>query len=462
MTTRPFKRIRYLERITAAGSLCMVFIAAVSSPVTTELFSSLGATELQFGLFSGIPLMMLAMIYVGAYWTNYMPKRKGWFMFLVIIGRLTYLPVALLPFLPIADGRTVVAAMIALIAIGSGTANLTIPMWFSWMGDLIPRRILNSYWGGRQRYLTLTLTLSALAVTALTLYGSHFPVRLMFAILVVIGCTAGVIDILLFRTIREPMNVTTQAHPVAVFMQPLRDRNYRSMVIFQCAFNGVSMMAAAFMLVYVLEEIALPLWQTSLLWCVPGLGMAMFSPQLGRLNDRYGHRPIIKICAALKPIVVLAFLFLTPSNAIVLLSIVLFFDSILNGGLQISANGFMLKMAPRENRSMFIAAMSALTGIAMGLGAILGGVFLEHTAGFHLTFAGRDWGHYHLLFALNLVLRLLCLPLANQIREPASARSRVVIAHIMGTWPMRAFTFPVGLYRRLRFAGDEDGEPPVG
>ena len=451
VSQRRFKRIRYLERISVAGSLCMVFIACVTSPVTTDIFRHLGASSFQFGLLNGLPLIMLAMQFAGAYWTNRMRTRKRWFMVLIILARLLYLPVAILPFLGGASREAVVAAMIALIALGSGIANLTIPMWYSWMSDLIPRRVLNSYWGNRQRSLTLTLTLAALAVTVLTFYGAAIPIDWLFLILVLVGCTAGTIDILLFRAIREPPNVTTDAHPWTVLMQPLRDRDYRSMVVFQCVFNGLSMMAAAFMLVYVLDVLRIPLWQASLVWCVPGLGMAVVSPFLGRLSDQYGHRPVMTLCVALKPVVALAFLLISARTAVAVLTPVLFVDAMLNAGLAISTNGYMLKKAPRANRSMFIAAMSALTGVSMGFGAILGGVFLQHTAGFELAFAGRVWGNFQLLFFINVILRVLCIPLARRVREPASAPSRVVMAHIMGTWPLRMLAFPVGFYRRMRF-----------
>ena len=41
----------------------------------------------------------------------------------------------------------------------------------------------------------------------------------------------------------------------------------------------------------------------------------------------------------------------------------------LNAGYFIAMNGYRLKMAPRENRPMFIAATLAFSGIAGGLAA---------------------------------------------------------------------------------------------
>ena len=456
--THPFRRIRYLERVTLSGALCMIFVGCVNSPVFTDVFRRVGATELHFGLLSGIPMAMLVMQFIGAYWTNRMRHRRGWFMTLVIASRLLYLPLAVLPFCTGASPGSVIIAMIAILSLSSALTQITLPMWLSWMGDLIPRRILSRYWGGRQRVLTLTLTGTSLLVTAIAFYGHAIAPRMIYLLLAAVGVTAGVLDILQFRHIREPPNLRMDAHPLHILMQPLRDKHYRAMVLFSVAFSGVSMLAAAFMQIYTLDVLQVPLWQTALLWCAPGLGAATVAPLWGRLADRFGSRPILRVCVALKPIIALVFLFVTPATAVPVLAVALLLDSMLNSGNEIATNGFMLKLAPRENRSMFIASITALSGMASAAGAITGGLVLSHTSTFHLALFGREWNHYQLLFLVSFLLRLPCIRLARRIHEPESARSRVVVSHLLGLWPLRMFVFPVGLYRRIRFPDEEDVE----
>lgn len=446
----PRRPVRHLSRITLAGSLCMVFIGCVLSPVITDIFRQLGATEVQFGLLAGLPMAMLFMQFIGATWTNRLRHRRTAFMTLNILARLLFLPIALLPCLPGLAPATVITAMIALIALYNALQNLTLPMWLSWMSDLIPRRILSRYWGGRQRYITLTTTLIALTVTALTFYGSELPLRPLFLGLSLLGVTAGVIDILLFRSVREPPNLRTNAHPLHTLLEPLRDRNYRSIVRFSVIWTGASMLAASFMLIYTLDVLKVPLWKTSLLWCMPGIGAAIVAPLWGRLVDRYGSRPILRVCVFCKPMIVVAFLLVTPDTAMLVLAPALLFDNMLNMGIEIAMNGFMLKLAPRENRGMFIAAISALSGLAGAVGAITGGIILRHTNDFHTLLFGREWNHYQLLFLTSLLLRLPCNVLARRIREPASAPSRMVLNHLLTLWPLRVLAFPVSLYRRLR------------
>lgn len=427
----------------------MVFVGCVFSPVTTDIFRHLGATELQFGLLAGIPMATLFMQFLGAYWANRSHHRRPIFITLVIGARLLFLPIAVLPFLTGLPPGAAVAAMIALIVIASAIQNLTTPMWLSWMSDLIPRRILSHYWGVRQRYLTLTATLTALTVTAITFYGSELPLLPLFLGLSVLGVAAGVIDIWLFRTVHEPPNVRTDAHLLQTLLAPLRDRNYRSFVRFSVVWTAVSMLAAPFMQLYTLDVLKVPLWKTALLWCMPGIGAAMVAPLWGRVVDRFGSRPLLRVCVFLKPATVLVFLLVTPELAMPVLAVALLLDNMLNMGIEIATNGVMLKLAPRENRPMFIAAIAALSGLAGAAGAIAGGVILRHTNSVHFDLFDRTWNHYQLLFLASFLLRLPCNLLVKRIHEPDSAPSRMVLNHLMEIWPLRVFAYPVELYRKL-------------
>lgn len=429
----------------------MVYTPCVTSAVTTDFFRSLGATAFHFGLLSGLPMLLIALQFVGAHWTNHMHHRRPWFMILVITGRLVYLPVALLPFLTDWPPAKLLTTQIALIALGGALQTVTYPMWLSWMSDLIPRRIFSSYWGARQRYLTLTMTATTLAISAFT-YLTHgmIPVPLLFLILVVIGVAAGTADILLFSRVREPPNTRTPDHPWKTLRAPLHDANYRKLVRFLCLFYGVSMLAAPFMQIYTLEVLRVPLWLTALMWCTPGLGAAVVSPLWGRVADRFGNRPILRLCVFLKPGIALTFLLVTPGTAVPVLCVALFLDNMLNAGIELATNSYTLKMAPRANRAMFIAATSAVTGLACGTGAILGGWLLKHCTGFTWQALGREWNHYQLIFLISFVLRIFCIPLPARIHEPASAPSRTVFNHLLSLLPLNVLDLPAGLYRRFR------------
>ena len=341
--------------------------------------------------------------------------------------------------------------LLLLTAVQGALANFMVPLWFSWMGDLIPQRILGRYWGNRLRSMTAVWTVASLLVGAVTYFGAALPARVLFAILVAPGTLTGVLDIVLFLRVREPENVLSGDQDILrLLLEPVRHPEYRSLVVMVCAFSGAAMLAAAFMYVFCLDTLQMPVWKVQITWCTVGLGSVVVARTWGFIADRHGHRPIIVLCVLFKPFVCVAFLLSTPGNAMVLLGVVFFFDSILNAGYEIAVNGYMLKMAPRENRSMFIASIMALAGLAGGLGAVLGGLFLENTQAFSVVLGGRSYGNYHLLFAISFLLRALCIPLAVRIREPRSATTLTVAGYLRGVWPLRMFLFPIGLYRRVR------------
>ena len=93
------------------GFFGSLYSVGVNSPAATDFFRELGASEFQFGLISGLPLMMIFMQFVGAAVLNRVPRRKPIFVGLSLAYRLLYLGVAFLPegeFAPhIEDGRLV-------------------------------------------------------------------------------------------------------------------------------------------------------------------------------------------------------------------------------------------------------------------------------------------------------------------------------------------------------------------
>ncbi len=441
---------RSLRLISVAGCLSMVYTAGTTSPAFVQFMRDLGATDAHFGLLGGIPMVMLAMQFLGAVITNRIPRRKPLFMVLLILGRFLYVPLAVVPAVfPALRGSSGVAYVLLLMAISGALMNITGPLWLSWMADLIPRRVLNSYWGQRQRWMYITWTVSFLVVAAFVSFV-RLPIIVTFPVLATVAAVAGILDIVLFFWVQEPPNVVMRGRPIMeTVLAPLRSAGYRPFVIYSCAWSACVMFGAAFMQLHALKGLGLTVWQTTLLWCASGVGIALVSARWGKLADRYGQRPILTVCIGMKSAIVLVFLLVTPRSALWVLPITLFVDSFWNAGLMVAANGYMLKIAPQQNRSMFIAAISGLAGICGGLGAMAGGGFLKAASAFELEAAGRLWTNYHLLFLVSVFMRLGCIALARRVREPSAVRSEKLLHVLLGAWPMRFLMFPVGMYRRL-------------
>ena len=426
----------------------MVYLVCVDNPLATEFYRELGASDFHFGLLGGLPIITLCLQFFGALMSNMLRRRKPLFMSLIIAGRLLYVPLSLLPlFFPETSGNVLLAYMIFLVGMSSALANATGPLFFSWMADLIPKKMLNRYWGVRQGWLHFFWA-SSFIVVIIYSYAVDLPTRISYPLIAIPGVVAGVVDILFFIGAREPQNTIVSDTPIMdVFLEPLRHKEYRSFLIYSCFFAASTMCAAAFMQIYVLKEMRLPVWQTSLIWSMLGFAAWLSSKKWGMMADRFGQKPIIVFCTVLKPVVVLVFVFLTPTNTLWLLPGFFVIDNLWNSGIMISCNGYMLKISPKRNRSMFIASMVALSGVSGGLAAIAAGLFLDLIPEVNYLFCGIPWTNYRILFMLSFFFRVGCIFLALRIKEPSSSSTLSVLNDIRGSWPWRVIRFPVGLYK---------------
>jgi len=434
-----------LTLVTFGGSLCMVYLACVNSPIFIAFMLDLGATEFHIGLVNGLPLFMLLLQFVGAVMANRMTRRKPAFILLIIAGRLIYLPIALLPLFA-GGSKYIVEIIVVLVALSSGVANVIGPAWFSWMADIVPRPILNRYWASRHRVLQLTWLVCSLLVGWFA-WATDFDSRMTFLILAAVGVTAGVIDILLFIWVREPPNHIVKGESIArILADPFKSSDFRSFLVFQCVWSFTAMFGAAFMQLHAMKWLGLGEGLVTLIWCAMIMN-ALSAPYWGRLADRHGHRSILAICTSMKPLVVVMFLLVTPRLACTVLPIGMFIDGIWNAGLFVATNGYMMKISPRRNRSVFVASITGLSGIFGGLGAVCGGAFLRSIADFHLVWLDREWCNFHVLFAMDIIMRIGCAFLVYHVKEPESTEHDEVLTEVRGFWPMRYLLFPVGFYR---------------
>jgi hypothetical protein len=102
----------------------------------------------------------------------------------------------------------------------------------------------------------------------------------------------------------------------------------------------------------------------------------------------------------------------------------------LNAGINIGSSGFMLKHSPRENRTMFVAAGTALAGLIGGVTAIAAGLSLKYLGTWSLHYAGYTFVGFHVLFGLSLAFRLLGVHLARALVEPESTPTRVMLRRL--------------------------------
>ncbi len=150
--------------------------------------------------------------------------------------------------------------------------------------------------------------------------------------------------------------------------------------------------------------------------------------------DTYGYRPNFELLAMGKCLAPVSFTVASffPNHAAMILSVTMFFDGMLNGGVMLSIQGMLMRSTPRQNRTMYIAAANFISiGIMAGLAPIFAGCLIDFLnarwswdgLGIHVT-------GYHVVFMMSAVLRFLAYPLAKRVWEPRAVPLKVMIKQI--------------------------------
>ena len=277
---------------------------------------------------------------------------------------------------PQVDGAVWVWMLIGLTALNHGLLHFGTPLWLSWMGDYLPHKGLNHFWGVRHSSQQWTAALALLAnALCFVRSGADVP-RRPSPTIIVLGVVLGVTDILLFTRIEEPPMRRVAG---ATSRRP-RPGRFASAIIVGSSSTRAS---GTWRRWSARRSSACTCWNTwawtcfdvLMLWTISWVGGRAVQSRWANWAERFGQRPVLILCTAFKSINMFGLLLCPadPTIAFYLLAPIFMIDAFLNAGIAIANNGFMIKNSPRENRTMFVAAGAGFAGIVGGAASIAAG-----------------------------------------------------------------------------------------
>jgi hypothetical protein len=420
--------------IVIAGCLGTAFLQIVTSAAAVQYTRALGGTGLHVGILNALPTGMLFMQLLAGLAASRLTHRKPLWFCLTMLQRVlpAVFAIAIWTVPGFSDGAWVWMYLGMSVAL-HGLGQFGHPLWMSWMGDYLPRQGLSSYWGKRQAWMNWTIAASLL-VCAVYVFYSPFGIRDSFAHLSILASVCGVIDLVLHLRVDEPEVVfAKQTSFQQIFVEPFRHAGFRSFIGYACMWHLAAMIGAPFISLYLLQHIGMTLFQVLLLWSVSATGGALFAGPLGRFAEKHGNKPLLVFCTLFKPINMLSLLFCPrdPEVAFMVLVPAFMFDALLNVGIQIGQDGFLIKQSPARNRAMFIASGMAMAGLVGCATSVACGAFLTSVKGVVIPVGGYMMNGFHTLFWLSALMRFVILRWVVRIEEPAAADHRLIALRVI-------------------------------
>ncbi|MFN0195577.1 MAG: MFS transporter [Planctomycetaceae bacterium] len=426
----------------------MVYTQLTTSPAIIQFCRSLGGNGTHIGILGALPTGMLFIQFFAALLANHIRHRRWVWFAASCLQRILYVPMALAPLIwPDVSGMIWVWTLLAVMALEQGLLHFSTPLWLSWMGDYLPHEGLNTFWGIRQVWMQWLAAFSLLGGSMLLL-KSGLEIGPAFLLLASVAAVFGLADLMLFLKIEEPLaKRDPNPQTFKVLLQPFKHADFRRFILFTSFWHVAAMVGAPFISLFLLDYIGMDLFSVMMLWTCSWIGGALFSRKIGAWVEEYGHRPILILSTALKPLNMLALLVIPrdPTIALCVLIPVFMLDQMLNAGITIANNGFMIKNSPAQNRTMFIASGTALAGLIGGITSVVSGICLTSMSSWTFYLFDTNFVNYHVLFAISFVLRVASAVLAPWLREPKSQQVKHVLSELVGGVPWRVLRFSIRL-----------------
>jgi MFS family permease len=374
-----------LNYSTKDGTAATVTVGAADNFVSAYAVA-LKATNFQIGLLSALPTLMPVELITTSLMKKFSRKRIVLAGVLVQIALLILM--AVLGVLIFKETSLLAASLLILLfTLYASTGLFISPAWYSWMKDLTEKIELGKYFGMRNKIFGIVslitiicagIILSIFKKTNLVFYG--------FAFLFIVAALARTVSRAYLKKQHEPKLRLKKEFFFSFweFMKKAPSNNYGRFAIFIALINFSVMIASPFFSPYMLNDLKFGyIAYTIINLVISGLATLITMPLWGRFLDKCGCVKTMRLTVWAIPIIPLLWLV---SHNILWLVFIQIISGVIWAGFNLASGTFTFNAVTKERMNLCIAYSSILNGIAIFLGATLGGIIASLPIGFMNVF----------------------------------------------------------------------------
>lgn len=425
-------------QLTVRDGICSEAMVTLTAGTFLTAFAlKLGATGFQIGILAAIPTLANLFPFLSIWLLRKLPNRKVLTVAVTALARIPLLLIGLLPF--ILPAGTALLGMILLFFIHQSLGAVAGTIWTSWMKDVVPSHQLGSYFSKRSRIITfISLLLSLVVAGILDYIKTDFSAyeTATYSMLFVAGGLIGLTGLLLLTKTPEPQMKKLRFRFGRSFKQPLVDKNYRKLLIYQSVWTFASNLAVPFYTVYQLTLLKFPVSMVIIFSIVNQLAIALFVKIWGMYSDRFSNKTILKICS---PVYLACMLLWTYTSTpephlftIPMVALLHFVSGACFAGINLALTNISIKLAPKENTVSYISAKAMVVAIISGIAPLIAGIASTHVTSMHFTLSiGSVWladlSSWDFFFILAALVGTASLFILKNISEEGEGKPSMVI-----------------------------------
>jgi MFS family permease len=404
----------------------------------------LGANNFQIGLLASLPtftnIFQLTSIWLIRKYNN----RRAVAVICSVLARIPLLLIGILPFVFPDDAP--INLLLFFLFFFYLFGSIAGPSWNAWMKDLVPGQMLGAYFSKRGRYSQiLNVVLSVLLALAVDYIRRHYPdfELTTYAIMFLLAGLIGLGGAALLASVPEPLSYLDKENILKLFLRPLRDLNFRRLLVFNSAWLFAVNIATPFFTVFMLKTLGLTVAYVIPLTILSQLSSIMTIGYWGVFADRYSNKTIIAICAPLYLCCVIAWCFVGIYTNLVsnlaLLALIHMGSGASNAGINLALTNIGLKLAPSKEAIVYLSVKNIITAVFSSLAPLIGGYLADYYTlrqlrviaewsgpSLQKTFRLLLLHEWNFLFLIGAVLTVVAIQLLPRVKEEGEVEKGIV------------------------------------
>lgn len=442
-------RMRGIRLTLTYSTISAVFNNITAGAVVTGYALFLGATNYHIGLLSSVPNFAQAMQAFAPAFTEKFKRRKPVFASCNLLSYLLWIPIAFIPFyLPPPLRPWAMIALVGLSGIITGFGN---PAGVSWITDLVPPDMLGRFYARVNILLTITGMLTAIAAGRYVDVACKDHPRYGFASILVFAVLIAVVSNGMLRMVPEPEKKSDDSlGMVETFKLPFRDSNFRNLMIFFAVRSMAIMIAAPFFSVYWIKELKFSYSYIAVISTTMSLSSVASYQLWGYLSDKYGNKPITKMCWSGMCFIPITWFFVSRQNYVWAAPLASLWGGFFGAGVAITQLNLRAKIAPEENRSVYMGCFNGVVSTTSAIGPVIGGALATLLKDVDFMAFGFHINTLKSLFLVSATCRMACSPLLWLVKEADEMPAQFILRQIPARNPIASFFHLIRFSRSAR------------
>lgn len=334
----------------------------------------LKATTQQMGMLTALPQFMAALIQLFSVRLSHLfksPKRAV--LISVFLQASMWLVITVITYL-----TRNVWILIFLVMLYQSFGTLPGPIWFAWMGNLVPEEKRGRYFGKRNRISGFFSFLSVIVAGIILNHISKTNPILAFGTIFIVAFTSRMISLYYLLRQHEPPTPRFLENNLRLidFIRNIRSSNFGLFTLFLSLLNFTVFIASPLMSLYWLRYLHFTYLQYMAVVSSASITSFVTMTSWGRHSDHYGNKTIMEVAGYLIAILPL-FWFLIRFLPVFIIFPLAVIVQILAGfawaGFNLSSSNFIYDTTEPKKRMQMFSYFNFLKGIAVFMGGTLGG-----------------------------------------------------------------------------------------